>query len=94
MLYLLATGNYNGLDANGIGINGLPVFEGNLHVTGAVKRTVDYIMSVFPQLKITYDNEIIPSGFTINITSKDSFTENETIQLTSSSTNDAYSEVE
>lgn len=94
MLYLMSQGGYNGLDAEGVGTTGLPVFEGNLHVSGAVKRTVEKLKVAYPQLTITYDTEIIPSGFTINITSNTSFKENEVIQLTAQSSNNAYSEVE
>lgn len=94
MLYLMSQGGYNGLDAEGVGTTGLPIFEGNLHVAGAVRMIVEKLKTIYPQLTITYDTEIIPSGFTVNITSKTSFKENEVIQLTAQSSNNAYSEVE
>ena len=94
MLYFFTLGGYNGLDSEGVGTTGLPIIEGNLHVVNAVKSTVERLRTLYPQLTITYDEEIVPSGYTIEITSKTTFRENEDIQLTAETTNPLYPDVE
>ena len=94
MLYDLSKGNFNGLDSEGISTSGIPVIEGKIHVKNVAQRALDLVSAAYPQLEITYDNIVNPTGFQVNITSTTTFRENGRIQLTAKSTNDAYPEVE
>ena len=93
MLYEMSLGEYNGMDSNGVGTTGLPVFEGSIHVTNAALRNLELVQEAFPQLTITCDNIVKPTGYNIKITSKTSFYENERIQLSATVSNTAYPEI-
>lgn len=93
MLYEMSLGDFNGMDSEGVGTSGIPVFEGKLTVNNAPQRTLDLIAEAYPQLEIECYNIVRPSGYKINFTSPTSFYENDQIQLVAVSSNPAYPEV-
>ena len=94
MLYEMSKGDFFGMDSEGIGTSGLPVFEGHIHVSNVAERNLELIKKAFPQLEVSYDKLVKPTGFTLKFTSASTFYENdENIVLTTSSSNDAYPEV-
>ena len=94
MLYEMSKGGFNGMDSDGIGTSGLPVFEGTIRVNNAAELTVNRVRELYPQLEIIVDNLVVPTGYTVKFTSATSFYENQVIQLKAESSNDLYPEIE
>ena len=94
MLYEMSKGNFNGMDSEGIGTSGLPVFEGTIHVNKGAALTVDKVREIYPQLNIHVNEIVVPTGYTVKFTSATSFYENQTIQLSAESSNDLYPLIE
>ena len=94
MLFVMSKGSYFGLDSNGIALNTLPVFEGKLHVNKAMPMLVGVLKERFPQLEITYDTPLADPNISISYSGRTEFLENETIQLTATSSNQAYAEID
>lgn len=94
MLYEMSKGDFNGMDSEGVGTSGLPVFEGKIRVNEAAQLTVDRVRELYPQLEIEVNTLVVPTGFTVKFTSATSFNENQVIQLSAVSSNDLYPEIE
>ena len=93
MLYEMSLGSFNGMDSEGVGTSGIPVFEGNVTVNNAPQRTLDLLAKAYPQLEIECYNIVRPSGYKVNFVSSTSFYENDQIQLVAVSSNSAYPEI-
>ena len=94
MIYEMTKGEFFGMDSEGVGTSGLPVFEGHIHVSNVAERNLEIINRAFPQLEVSFDKLVRPTGFTLKYTGASTFYENDdNIVLTASSSNDAYPEV-
>lgn len=93
MIYMMSLGDFNGMDSEGIGTSGIPVFEGKISVDSAPKRILDILAETYPQLEITCKNIVRPTGYNVTFTSPRTFYENQTIQLVAVSSNPAYPEI-
>lgn len=94
MLYNMAQGDYNGLDATGIATTGLPILEGTIYVENATSTAVNRLLSYYPQLTINYNNNTSPTGYNLSILNDMVIPEtDEAIQMNALSSNSNYPEV-